>query len=156
MTKRVDRFESATPSMTPMLPEAKSDPMLPLIEDSKPSPPTDLYGLGQAGSLCTPSTGDYDSIVIEAVDKSLGVLGEQGKQAILGLLESRYGLCIEDVPEYPRSFIGLLALYLGPTAYIIERQIVSDIRRAVVVEGQSLPDVVSSLEGESPLLYVQA
>lgn len=145
------------PSMTPMLPEAKSDPKLPLIDDPKPSPPTDLYGSGQAGSLCTPSTRDYDSIIIEAADKSLGVLGEQGKQAILGLLESRYGLRIEDVPEYPRSFIGLLALYLGPTAYIIERQIVSDIRRAAVVEGESLPDVVSSLKkGESNLLYVQA
>ena len=146
LTKRIDKFEATIILMTPMLPTSPMVPMLPVIDDARRLPPKVVCDLDQSRIPSPHLINDYDRIVIEAVGKSLEVLGQQGREVVLGLLESRYGFRLEDVLERPRSFIELLAMYLGPTAYVIERQITSEIRKTIPAKGESLQAVVNSLE----------
>lgn len=95
----------------------------------------------------TPSlTKSNDEIISKAVDDSLSILGTEGKKAFLGLLESKYGMKLSDVPDRPRGFVGLLKANLGPTADEVEREIVREIRNVAPVRGTTLQEVVDSLK----------
>jgi hypothetical protein len=91
------------------------------------------------------------------VDVSLDTLGRDGKQAILSLLENRYGFRENDIPDYPRSFIELLHELLGASAQNLEREIMNNIRKVWAAPGENLEAVVESLkENYQTVAQVQA
>ncbi len=96
----------------------------------------------------TGSGADYDQVIVKAVDESLNLLGKDGKQSLLTLLEKRYGFPMEDIPIQPKAFIAILRVLLGPTASAIEQEVVREIKRVAGVQGATLPDVVSSLSSD--------
>ncbi len=87
----------------------------------------------------------YDKVILGAVDKSLDLLGKDGKQSLLNLLERRYGFPVEDIPIQPKAFVAILKVLLGPTASTIEQEIVREIKRVAGVQGATLSDVATSL-----------
>ena len=93
-----------------------------------------------------PQENDYRKVVLHAVDVSLDTLGSAGKQAVLSLLENRYGLSEKDIPDHPRGFVALLDELLGPSAQNLEREIISNIRLVSAAPGENLKAVVESLE----------
>ncbi len=113
---------------------------------SSPHEPPGLDEVGRAGK--NGSRMDYDRIILEAVDKSLNLLGKDGKQSLLTLLETRYGFPVEDIPIQPKAFITILRLLLGPTASTIEQETVREIKRIAGVQGATLSDVVTSLSND--------
>jgi hypothetical protein len=92
---------------------------------------------------------DVDDAVSKAVDKGLDVLGNDGKQVILKLLEDRYGLRKEDIPRHPRGFVELLEGMVGSGGRVIEKEIISEISKTSAVQGDALYEVVSSMRGEA-------
>jgi len=97
-----------------------------------------------------PEIGDYREIVLRAVDKSLDIIGKDGKDVLLSLLESRYGLLEEEIPEHPRAFIDLLEEGLGSSAYAVEKEIMREIRKVSSVQAENLYKVVELLKEEYP------
>ena len=93
-----------------------------------------------------PEETDYHEIVLHAVDVSLDTLGSAGKQAVLSLLENRYGLSEKEIPDHPRGFVVLLDELLGSTARALEREIISNIRLVSAARGENLKAVVESLK----------
>ncbi|MGD0478425.1 MAG: hypothetical protein ABSB29_09715 [Nitrososphaerales archaeon] len=89
---------------------------------------------------------DYRKVVLHAVDVSLDTLGNDGKHAILSLLENRYGLREQDIPDHPRGFVVLLDELLGASSQNLEREIMSSIRRVWAAPGEDLETVVESLK----------
>jgi len=88
----------------------------------------------------------YRKVVLRAADVSLNTLGRDGKQAILSLLENRYGFREDDIPDYPRSFVELLHELLGASAQNLEREIMNNIRKVCPAPGENLEAVVESLK----------
>jgi len=97
-----------------------------------------------------PEDNGYRKVVLRAVDVSLDTLGHDGKQAILSLLENRYGFRENDIPDYPRSFIELLGELLGMSSQSLEREIISNIRKVWAAPGENLETVVESLKEHLP------
>ncbi len=93
---------------------------------------------------------DYHEIVLHAVDVSLDTLGRDGKHAVLSLLENRYGLRENDIPDHPRGFVMLLDTLLGPSARTLEREIMSNIRLVSAAPGENLEAVIRSLKEQFP------
>lgn len=94
--------------------------------------------------------GNYRTIVRGAVDKSLDILGKEGKQVLLSLLENRYGVHEEEIPDHARGFIEILEEALGSSAYTVEREIMSEIRKITQIQGVNLHSVVELLMEEYP------
>ncbi len=94
-------------------------------------------------------TNDFDKIVLQAIDTSLNILGQDGKQVLLNMMENRYGFRLQDVPQHPRDFIELLDGFLGETGYMLEKEIINEIRKVAPVQGKTLYQVVRSLKGQS-------
>jgi len=92
------------------------------------------------------SQGNYRDIVLRAVDRSLDVLGQDGKQVMLSLLENRYGVHEEEIPEHARGFIEILEEAIGSSAYTVEREIMNEIRRETQIQGVNLSSVVELLK----------
>ena len=80
----------------------------------------------QAVAKEAPSAADL-SIVL-SVERGLGVLGESGKAATLHYLE-KTGMRIEDVPRDIESFEIFLQRLFGQGAGVIEKEIVTSLRR---------------------------
>ena len=97
-----------------------------------------------------PKETDYHEIVLHAVDISLDTMGSDGKHAVLSLLENRYGLRENDIPDHPRGFVVLLDELLGPSARTLEREIISNIRLISAAPGQNLEAVIKSLKEQRP------
>jgi hypothetical protein len=89
---------------------------------------------------------NYRDIVLHAVDVSLDTLGRDGKHAVLNLLENRYGLREDEIPDHPRGFVVLLDELLGPSAQNLEREIISNIRLVSAAPGENLEAVIRSLK----------
>ena len=97
-----------------------------------------------------PKENDYREIVLHAVDVSLDTLGRDGKHAVLSLLENRYGLRENDIPDHPRGFVVLLNELLGPSAQNLEREIMCNIRLVSAAPGEGLEAVIKSLKEQRP------
>jgi len=93
----------------------------------------------------------YREIVLEAVDVSLNSLGRDGKHAILSLLENRYDLRDQDIPDHPADFVVLLQEILGSSAKTLEREIILHIRSVVDAPGDTLEAVIKSLKERGPI-----
>jgi hypothetical protein len=93
-----------------------------------------------------PEENGYREVVLHAVDVGLDTLGHDGKQAIFSLLENRYGFREKDIPDYPRSFVELLAELLGASSQNLEREIMNNIRKVWAAPGENLEAVVESLK----------
>jgi len=131
------------PAATASLPALSAAPALPA--------PTVLSQQPQGvAAEAQPDVGDYRKIVLQAVDKGLDMVGKYGKQTLLGLLESRYGLREEEIPDHARAFVGLLEADLGTSALTVEKEIMRDIRKQSGVEGVNLYTVVESLKRKFP------
>jgi len=90
-------------------------------------------------------TNKVDEVVLEAVEKSLDVLGHDGRQVVLKLLEERYGLKLEDIPQHPRAFVELLDGLVGNGSRVIEKEIINEISKEGQGEGKALYEVVDSM-----------
>ena len=112
-------------------------------EDPPKGPPKEEQGE-------PPEENGYRKVVLRAVDLSLDTLGHDGKQAILSLLENRYGFRENDIPDYPKSFVELLGELLGPSAQNLEREIMGNIRKVWAAPGNNLETVVESLKEHYP------
>jgi hypothetical protein len=97
-----------------------------------------------------PAENDYRKVVLHAVEISLDTLGRDGKHAILSLLENRYGLREQDIPDHPRGFVVLLDELLGASAQNLEREIMSNIRSVSATPGENLEAVIRSLKEQGP------
>jgi hypothetical protein len=97
-----------------------------------------------------PEENGYRKVVLSAVDVGLETLGHDGKQAILSLLENRYGFRENDIPDYPKSFVELLGELLGSSAQNLEREIMNNIRKVWAAPGDNLETVVESLKEHYP------
>ncbi len=89
-----------------------------------------------------------DGVILSAVDAGLSLVGTAGKETVLGLLERRYGLSFEDIPEHPRNFIGIIEEILGPASRTIEAVMVAEIKKSNPVPGDTLYEVACSLKGK--------
>jgi hypothetical protein len=87
-----------------------------------------------------------DLVIIQAAGKSLDMVGEQGKQTVLALLENRYGLGLEGVPKHFRAFVDLLPQVIGEgAARAIEKDMVNGIKKMLPASGETLGEVMHSL-----------
>ena len=106
--------------------------------------------------------GTEDSIIVEAVKESLKMIGENGRDILVSLIENRYGMGYEDIPDHPRGFIGILRETLGSTADTVEREIVRQIKGVFPAQGSSFQEVVFEVKSgmkvkpESPAAEVTA
>ncbi|MGD0397248.1 MAG: hypothetical protein ABSB26_10155, partial [Nitrososphaerales archaeon] len=126
-------------------------------EENKDSPNEENKDSPNEENKDSPNGNGYRKVVLRAVDVSLDTLGRDGKQAILSLLENRYGFRENDIPDYPRSFIELLHELLGASAQNLEREIMNNIRKVWAAPGENLEAVVESLkENYQTVAQVQA
>ncbi len=116
------------------------------VRSAKPHEPNRMGNVRQGRDAG--SEVDYDRVILEAVDKSLDLLGKDGKQSLLSLLEKRYGFPVDDIPIQPKAFVAILKVLLGPTASTIEQEMVREIKRIAGVQGETFSDVVTSLSSE--------
>ena len=108
--------------------------------DSSPSPEKGALSLALDGEEEQPASTEPAldrRAVMEAVDKALDQLGKDGKQVILSLLEKRYGLREEDIPDHLRAFEDILHELLGSGSEAILSE----------VEGEMKSDPQVKLEG---------
>ena len=131
------------PSVEPPIERSSELPLEPLEEPD---------GESVSEPLLEPPSGlDYRKIVIDAVDSSLDSLGRDGKYAIMSLLENRYGLREQDIPEHPGDFILLLEGTLGASAETLEREMMLNIRVVADAPGEDLEEVVNFLKEQNPI-----
>ena len=145
--------KDAVPSFPVSAPDSPAPPSLPIEEPQEKliEQPKELIEEPQEKLIeKLPEIGDYREIVLRAVDKSLDIIGKDGKDVLLSLLESRYGLLEEEIPEHPRAFIDLLEEGLGSSAYAVEKEIMREIRKVSSVQAENLYKVVELLKEEYP------
>lgn len=99
----------------------------------------ELSRKGKKGSL------DVDKEVLAAVEKSLGMLGEDGRQVVIELLEKRYGLKWKDIPQHSRAFVDLLDGLVGDGGRVVEDAIVAELSSVRPNNRRPLHEVVSSM-----------
>ncbi|MEM3870977.1 MAG: hypothetical protein QXE05_00205 [Nitrososphaeria archaeon] len=75
-----------------------------------------------------------DRIILDAIDESLSVLGEKGKEAIYYFLEREYLIEKEDIPSNLQTFDECLRLVFGVGANIIEKYIIINLKKKAKIE----------------------
>jgi len=121
-----------------------NQPAVKIVEEEPRQPVPQLPAVKEEPKVL-PGSDEYRNIMLQAVDCSLNILGKDGKQVLLSLLERRYGLREEEIPDHPRGFIEILGEILGSSAYTLEAEIVSEIRKVSAAQGQDLLTVARSL-----------
>lgn len=123
-----------------------SDEPLSSAATLQPGPDPVDFGSGKQVETLDES---YREIIIEVAQESLGMLGEQGKQTVLAFMEKRYGLGVEGVPKHYRAFVDLLRQVVGDgAAEAIEKEMVNGIKKKAPASGETLREVIRSLEGK--------
>jgi hypothetical protein len=77
--------------------------------------------------------GDFDNLLLEAIDEGLSSLGESSKQAIYFYLEKIFKIKKEDIPYKIETFAGAIETIFGPGANFLEIQIMKRLYEKVGV-----------------------
>lgn len=75
--------------------------------------------------------GDFDKLLLEAVDEALSSLGDSSKQAIYFCLEKNFAIKRQDIPDKIQELANALENILGGGAKILEIQIMKHIYEKV-------------------------
>ncbi|MEM3713781.1 MAG: hypothetical protein QXF82_02410 [Nitrososphaeria archaeon] len=73
-------------------------------------------------------------MILEAIDESLSILGDKGKEAVYYFLEREYCVNKEDIPKNLKTFLECLRLVFGVGANIIEKYILNNLRKRACLE----------------------
>lgn len=69
----------------------------------------------------------FEKALVEAVDESLLMLGENGKEVVYFRLRHTYAISKEDVPSHPEIFVECLRNIFGSGAKAIEKAIIKSL-----------------------------
>ncbi|MEM4523460.1 MAG: hypothetical protein QW738_09645 [Nitrososphaeria archaeon] len=75
-----------------------------------------------------------ERMILEAIDESLSILGDKGKEAVYYFLEREYCVNKEDIPKNLKTFLECLRLVFGVGANIIEKYILNNLRKRACLE----------------------
>ncbi|MEM0053261.1 MAG: hypothetical protein QXL89_03680 [Nitrososphaeria archaeon] len=89
-----------------------------------------------------------DRIILDAIDESLSVLGEKGKESIYYFLEKEYLIEQEDIPSNLKAFHECLHLVFGVGANVLEKHIINNLKKKVNVKIRTddFSDFVETIE----------
>lgn len=89
-----------------------------------------------------------DMIILEAIDETLSILGDKGKEAIYYFFEREYLLGKQDIPSNLRKFHDCLQKVFGIGANVLEKHILSVLKNRTGIEPEtdSEMDFVEKLE----------
>jgi hypothetical protein len=85
------------------------------------------------------ANGEFEKILVEAIDESFSSLGESPKQAILFHLENTFQIKIQEIPNKTDSFDNALKKIFGPGADFLEALIVKKLGEKADAFIKSLP-----------------
>ena len=94
-------------------------------------------------------TPEHEKVIIQSVEKAIAHMGRNGKDIFLGILHKRYGIVRQDMVDAPSRFMGVLRVYLGSTASVIERCALDEIEARLKVSAASLEEAVAILRGQA-------
>jgi hypothetical protein len=94
-------------------------------------------------------TPDQEKVIIQSVERAIAHMGRNGKEIFLGILHKRYGLVRQDMVDAPGRFMGVLRVYLGSTASVLERCALDEIEARLKVSATSLEEAVAILRGQA-------
>lgn len=75
-----------------------------------------------------------DQMILDAIDESLSILGDKGREAVYYFLEREYCIEKEDIPKNLKTFLDCLRLVFGVGANILEKYILDNLRKRASVE----------------------
>jgi len=88
----------------------------------------------------------YAGIVEGALEEALRVLGRGGADTIETLMIQRYGLYKEDVVSKPGTYMSVMKDLLDAGCEVLERIMLSEIRKETGVEAGSVEEAVFKLK----------
>jgi len=69
---------------------------------------------------------EFRSLLLEAVDEALSMLGETSREAIFFFIEEKFGLRKEEIPQNLEEFSNALRMIFGDVGcYFLEEQILN-------------------------------
>jgi hypothetical protein len=83
--------------------------------------------------------GEFEKLLVEAIDESLTSLGESPKQAILFHLENTFNIKKQEISNNIDGFDDALKKTFGPGAYFLEKLIISKLCEKAYLTFQGLP-----------------
>ena len=81
----------------------------------------------------------FDQLVLQAIDESLGVMGEEPKKALYQYLLSIHSLKTEEIPSRIGDFVTGLKKALGTASKVIERLVLKKLYSKIGITFQELP-----------------
>ena len=88
----------------------------------------------------------YAGVVEGALDEALRVLGRTGSETIDTLMVQRYGLYKEDIVTKPGTYMSEMKDLLDAGCEVLERIMLSEIRKETRVEADSVEEAVFRLK----------
>jgi hypothetical protein len=113
------------------------------LQDSKGS---EKIRITASANFLTP---EQEKVIIQSVERAIAHMGRNGKEIFLGILHKRYGLVRQDMVDAPGRFMGVLRVYLGSTASVLERCALDEIEARLKVSATSLEEAVAILRGQA-------
>jgi len=92
---------------------------------------------------------NINKIVIEALDRSLSILGNQTKDAIYATLEEEYNLKKEDIPKNIEVLEILMSQMFGIAAGVLKKEIIRQLKNKFeanpIFEEASIVEIINML-----------
>jgi len=83
---------------------------------------------------------DFEKLFMKAVDESLTVLPESGREMLFFHLERSFSIKKRDIPKKPENFIDALEQIFGAGAQVLEKLIVQNMYSKLGLEYQERKD----------------
>jgi hypothetical protein len=83
--------------------------------------------------------GEFEKLLVEAMDESLSSLGESPKQAILFHLENSFKIKKQEISNNIAGFDDALKKTFGPSAYFLETLIINKLCEKAYLIFKGLP-----------------
>lgn len=83
---------------------------------------------------------DFETLLLEVVDKALSSLGDSSKQAIYFCLKKEFAIAKEDIPTKIEEFTNALEIIFGQGAKVIEIQIMKQLHEKVGYDFRYFPE----------------
>lgn len=80
---------------------------------------------------CTLHTGDFEKLLLEAIDESFSSLGESAKRSIYFRLEKNFSIKKEHIPNRIAAFAQAVEKIFGPSANLLEISIMKKLHEKV-------------------------
>src|SRR2546428_7329425 len=88
----------------------------------------------------------YVSVLVDALDKALVMLGRSGTDAFHGIMLNTYGLMREDVALRPGEYMSALKAMLDTSGAAIEKYILKEVNRRMMIQARSIEEATSLLK----------